>query len=339
MSLVFFSSILLTLVGIYFIGRNAEVFGLIDKTSIRKRHKGKALLVGGISIYISVLIISLIFVDIDSFSYKVIILCSVVVLTGIIDDINDISAKLRILIQILVSSVIVYLLDIKITSLGKLLSTEELMVGEYSELLTIFAIVAGINAINFIDGIDGLATSLALIIFILLLILKLKFDNHEGVIFLVGVIGSCATFLFYNLSGFQNQKIFLGDSGSMLIGTLISVFLIESSQGTTQVFSPVSALWFLAIPLIDSLYVIVRRATNGVFPFKADNLHIHYRLLDIGFSTKTILIILSLTSLILSIIALFIDIYLGYENLSFMIFMFLIGIYFFFGYLYRPNAN
>jgi UDP-GlcNAc:undecaprenyl-phosphate GlcNAc-1-phosphate transferase len=161
----------------------------------------------------------------------------------------------------------------------------------WGDLLSVFWIVAMINVINFLDGLDGLAAGVTFIGFITMFILCLRSDVNQvnTAIFCLISAGAVLGFLTQN---FNPAKIFMGDSGSMVLGFLLAVMAIISGGKVTTAFL------VLGFPILDGLWVVSRRIFSGHSPFTADKKHLHHRLLALGLSQKsTVVIIYILTSL------------------------------------------
>ena len=192
---------------------------LIDYPTQRKKHNGEIPLVGGIAIYLTILIgISLI--DLDIYLKLFIYTSSIVVLIGILDDILNIDFKIRFFCQFLASLIIVangiYINNISI-----------LNISEYNYLIyffipfTVLATVGLTNAFNFVDGIDGLSSSLFLkSMLILMFLIYINDPSFNFDIFLI-ILSTIIPFLIFNLGLFKNYKIFLGDSGSTFLGFIL----------------------------------------------------------------------------------------------------------------------
>jgi UDP-GlcNAc:undecaprenyl-phosphate GlcNAc-1-phosphate transferase len=164
--------------------------------------------------------------------------------------------------------------------------------------LTVFAIVGLINAVNMMDGIDGLAGSLTLVsLFWLAVAAKLLGLNAEFAVSLLAafcVVG----FLGFNLRHpwQPRAKVFLGDAGSLMLGALLGFLAVAIVQqrGGGQTFSPVAVLWICAIPIIDTLSLIVRRMAAGRSPFSSDRQHLHHLMLDAGLNESQAVTALSI---------------------------------------------
>jgi UDP-GlcNAc:undecaprenyl-phosphate GlcNAc-1-phosphate transferase len=161
--------------------------------------------------------------------------------------------------------------------------------------LTIVGMVGVINAVNMTDGVDGLAGGLSILTFGALAYLTYPTDlavSQQLITFVAVLLG----FLIFNSRFFGRKRaaIFLGDGGSIFIGFAVAWYLISLSQGDHAVIKPVDALWLLAVPLIDTMTIMIRRIRHGRSPFSADREHLHHILMLAGFGANgTVLIILA----------------------------------------------
>ena len=192
---------------------------------------------------------------------------------------------------------------VKIKSLGTLPGGVELILSHFSIVLTVFAMVGLVNAINMIDGIDGLAGGLC-IMTLLHLVLAMHLINRpissSDLTVIIAACGALAAFLIFNNMP-TKFKIFLGDSGSMMLGLFLAYFLIKTSQTRplASTLPTTMVAWIVALPYFETLSLIVRRMSVGRSPFSPDREHLHYLLIDNGHSARrATLVILSLASIV-----------------------------------------
>lgn len=173
----------------------------------------------------------------------------------------------------------------------------EILLGAAAPFLVVLWVVFMINAINWIDGLDGLASGVSLIATIILFLLAIKPEVNQLSMAVLAVIlaGSLAGFLPFN---FHKAKIFLGDSGSQVLGFLLATFAIISGGKLATAFL------ILGVPLLDTIWVIARRVLTGKAPYHADRLHIHHRLLKAGLSQREAVTLLYAISAAFGIVAL-----------------------------------
>ena len=269
----------------------APHIGLVDLPNDRKKHDGAIPLIGGISIYTGVLIASTLFVEQSQLLNLYFISSALLVFIGTMDDIYDLKVAPRMIFQGIVATLMVFGAGIYIHDFGNIFSTGSVDIGNYGMIFTMLACVAAINAFNMIDGIDGLAGSMSIISISSVAILTLLNNNNADILLPMILIVAIIPYLFYNVStrNPRGKKIFMGDAGSMFMGlTVIWLLTIatQNSAHTEAVFRPVTALWFIAIPLMDMFAIMIRRIRKGVSPFKADNGHLHHICMRLGLSSR-----------------------------------------------------
>jgi UDP-GlcNAc:undecaprenyl-phosphate GlcNAc-1-phosphate transferase len=270
--------------------------GLVDRPTTRKQHNGEIPLIGGIAMYTSCSLAALFFVPHSSDMTYLLASCGLLVMTGSIDDKYDISYKIRLFVQTLCATMLIWGANTQLVSFGNIFGSGEIRLWLFSIPITLVAVVGMINAYNMIDGIDGLSGGLSLIstIGLYFLINEKISDGASNVLLLM--IGALSAYLILNLHIFPKwtSKVFMGDAGSMLIGFVITAFLIRYSQSPKQIIMPVTALWLAAVPLMDIIVTSIRRIKKGKSPFHPDRTHIHHIFLRSGFQKETTLIIILL---------------------------------------------
>lgn len=289
-----------SLVAIKVINPIAIKTGLVDFPCDRKIHKGNIPLVGGIAIYLAVLITSMLFIE-HSRNLNIYLVASALVLfLGTLDDRYQLSVKIRLVAQVLVASLVIFGTEIYLHSLGNILGWFELKLAGFGVILTIIAIIAGINAINMMDGMDGLVGLLSLVAFTALAFLLSRVTNALYLLpflFIAALLG----YLIFNLKLHSSvTKIFMGDSGNMLIGLTLVWLMVIGIELDAPALKPVTALYIIAVPLMDMTTVIMRRIKSGVSPFQADRQHLHHLLESAGYSHRFSLIVISAGASILA---------------------------------------
>lgn len=297
--LVFITSAFVTLFATPSLIKVAYLKRLFDMPDFeRKAHKRAIPTIGGIIIFAASLFAYALWypnMAINEFKYLVVALL-ILFFVGIKDDIIGTAPVKKLMAQILVALILILMGGIKITGLHGLFGVQQIP-DWASVFLSLFTIIVVINAINLIDGIDGLAAGIGFIAsFTFGSWFYLAGDGGMATL-AFALCGSLFGFLFFN---FYPAKIFMGDSGSLTIGLVLSVLaikLIEQDVSSlpehlVKVSKPLLAIAALAYPLYDTLRVFIYRAIKGRSPFSADKKHIHHRLLLIGFNhakTSTIL--------------------------------------------------
>ena len=281
--------------------------GLVDHPDERKRHADSVPLVGGIAIFCALLVSALIGIyyigalDVVRSGVVVFLLAALVlVVVGVLDDMRGLTPRVRILAQIAVSLLMVYGGGIVIVDLGGIsLTGATLFLGVLAVPFTVFVVVGLINAVNMADGLDGLVGNMSLVTLLGLGMAESMWGT-TGSPTLINVLSSAVIgFLVFNQRVFWRARaaVFLGDAGSMMLGFALAWTTIEMSQGLERTISPIAAVWFMAVPVCDTLSVMARRALAGQSPFHADSRHLHHLFIQIGFSvTQTIVIMCALAA-------------------------------------------
>lgn len=325
----------------------ALTYGLVDKPNTRKRHKGEVPFIGGIALYITLLCIS--FISPDLIPNRNHFLACGLVLTaiGTVDDKLDISASSRLIILCMISVWLVLSKGISLSNLGNLMGTGDVILTHGSTLLTATAVIGCISAFNMVDGIDGLLGALASVTFSALSLLFFYAGEIKLSIFCLVFVLAMVPYILCNLELIPKRsfKVFMGDSGSFLIGFTIIWLLIHSSQkvdgGTPYpIVSPVNALWIIAIPLMDMVMVMVRRIRKGKSPLKPDRLHLHHICTRLGLTPRQTLGLLSLNSAILACFGIWAQIQGIHEQVMLLAFISLFTVYMIFmSYIWRISVK
>ncbi|MCB1863149.1 MAG: undecaprenyl/decaprenyl-phosphate alpha-N-acetylglucosaminyl 1-phosphate transferase, partial [Gammaproteobacteria bacterium] len=227
---------------------------------------------------------------------------ALIVLTGVLDDRLQLGVRLRFLMHALIALIMIHWGGVVLLDLGFLVSPELLVLGYLAVPLTIFATLGTINALNMLDGIDGLAGVLSIVIFSFIALLAFISQSADYFYLSIAVLGAVAGFLVFNFpySSRQHASIFMGDAGSNLLGFLLAWQFIALSQGDDPVIAPVTALWLYAVPLIDTVSVMVRRVWLKRSPFKADRGHLHHLLIDAGFRVRQVVYLMAFIQVLLA---------------------------------------
>lgn len=300
---------------IIYISKKKKLFDAPD--SDRKVHADVIPNLGGIAIFLGFSVIASILIKPEEFPKWNYIIAAILILfvTGVKDDLINVNPSKKFIAQIAASIIVVILADFRLENLYGFMGFYE-MPYWLSVTISILGCTFISNAFNLIDGIDGLAGMIALICCFFLGLAFALNNNYSSAIISFSLMGAIIAFLRYN---FQPASIFMGDSGSLVIGFVIAVLsirltdkvqqfnnslLFHSSKGVMLV-----ALAVLFIPVFDTFRVFISRLLKGKSPFAADKTHLHHYLLDLGLSHSKIVAILSIASLIIISIALLIQDY------------------------------
>lgn len=260
----------------------------LDIPNERKVHKVPMPRLGGLAIFLGFLVGYMVFCKPTVQMNSILIGSFFIVLLGTFDDIKPLTPLIKFGGQLLAAIIVVYY--------GNIVMQDISAFGIYIDFaflakpITILFIVAVINCMNLIDGLDGLAGGIASIFFITIAIISNIFGLYNGLdasLTLI-MIGATLGFLLYN---FHPAKIFMGDSGSMFLGYIIAIISLLGFKNVTLT-SFIVPVVILAIPILDTLFAIIRRLLKGQSFAKADKEHFHHQILRMaGNQTKTVLII------------------------------------------------
>ena len=298
MTLLFISGFFVTLLAVVGLRPVAENIGLVDKPNARKLHLGSIPLIGGIAIYISVLFVTTLLIPNSPTLTLYLISSSFMVFIGALDDFYDLNAKVRLWAQFLIAAILVFGAGVSLTNLGDLFGFGAVHLGLFSLPFTLLAVPTAINAFNMTDGIDGLVGALGIVTFSCLSILTYSTGNSELFAVSSAFVAALSAFLLFNLGGLRSifGRIFMGDAGSMMIGLSVIWLLVLGTQNSNG-FRPVTALWIIAIPLLDMFSVMHRRIKKGRSPLMADRDHLHHIMMRLGlsqFGALTVIVSLAL---------------------------------------------
>ena len=274
--------------------------GKFDAINFRSVHKSKATKTGGISVFLTVFIFSSYYYlqSNQIYDFSILIPLGIMFIVGVYDDFYNADFKLKFFLQIIVAKILI--------DYGFFIENFHGVFGIYeiprlaSQLFTTFVFLIIVNAINFIDGIDGLAITEAIKVVI---VIELISENKTP-FFYLGAITVLSLLPLYYFNFKKDYKVFLGDGGSLFLGTLISIYIFHvlgpeyHLKGLYRINKPLLAMSLLAYPLIDLLRVFIIRVKEKKSPFNPDQNHIHHFLLKKGYSHFLIVTILVFSSLI-----------------------------------------
>ena len=269
----------------------------MDIPDQRKVHKKPIPRLGGLGIFFSFLLGYVLFGEMSLRMNAILIGSFIILITGIIDDIKSVPARYKLLCQVIAASVVAFY--------GKILFGDLSAFGVYinfgilSYPITILFIVGVINCINLIDGLDGLSSGLASIYFLTigLIAMYIQYNLRLEVILTFLMLGSVLGFLFHN---FNPAKIFAGDSGSMFMGYMIAVIALLGFKSIT-VITLIGPILLLAIPILDTLFAILRRIINKKPIGAPDKEHLHHQLLKLNLSHRNTVLIIYLIDILFAI--------------------------------------
>ena len=291
---------------------------LYDEPNARKQHTRKISNLGGVGVFMGSMFAYYAFSEMAVFPRPDALFSISILLffIGLKDDIVPVKATHRLFYEVICSGFIIYLTDVRITSLFGIFQVEELSFWASCVITTLF-IIACINAYNMIDGIDGLLGTLSLFGAVLFGLMFLSAGEYLWAVLCVAVVGALSGFLIYN---WYPARIFIGNGGSMFVGTffacvclrfmqldVISHSFFNHSVILTILAPHTIALSIIAVPMFDLLTVFIVRIVNKQSPFKADRRHTHHRLLDIGLSHQSAVLVLLLVNVAIVVFAYFVQ--------------------------------
>ena len=277
-----------------FIKKVAVHVNAIDVPNGRKVHSKPMPRLGGLGIYMGFLLGYILFGEMSIRMNAILIGSIIIIITGIVDDINPIPAKIKFLFQLIAASVVALYGNILIRDLSAF--GFYLDFGIFSYPITIIFIVSIINCINLIDGLDGLAAGLSSIYFLTIGIVIVAWTNDFGLDVMITFImlGATLGFLCHN---FNPAKIFMGDSGSMFLGYMIAVIALLGFKNVTLT-TLLAPICLLAIPIMDTLFAIIRRIINKKPIDEPDREHLHHQLLNLHLSHRNTVLVIYLIDIL-----------------------------------------
>lgn len=299
----------------------ATRIGLVDLPNERKVHRIPRPLVGGLGIVISATFSSLLFISLQGlrgyFSGLALLL-----LVGFFDDFMEVGHRQKFVAQIAATALLMYLSHIYLSNFGDLLGFGEIAVPEKIYwivwFVTIFCVVGVTNAINMIDGLDGLAGGVSFIAFISFAVLASFAGNGSLILLNLAFAGAILGFLKYNWSP---ARLFMGDAGSLCLGFSLSFMAIGLTQIKPVVIHPVMMLLVLAVPISDTITVMIRRIVARKSPFAPDKTHLHHTLIGVGYKGERVVAIILFLCLVFSAIAMLGVIYEVPDKVLFLVFL------------------
>jgi UDP-GlcNAc:undecaprenyl-phosphate/decaprenyl-phosphate GlcNAc-1-phosphate transferase len=310
---------------------------LTDVPNGRKLHHSAVPLIGGIAVALTGVTLSVfphIYKGIMPEQMVFLFVSLAMFLVGVVDDKFDLNAKYKLFLQMFFTYVVADS-GTRITSLQGFMGIHEIpLIAQY--LITFLIICGVMNAFNLMDGIDGMLGALGVIGFSMLVVFAFITNNIASATLFSVLVGALVGFLKFNLS---KEKIFMGDAGSLLIGSLLicsSIFLIEhSSSNKYQPTIIHCVVGFFALPVLDSLRVYLGRMKQGKSPFRADKSHVHHLLLLLGLSHKQITAVVSIITILILLSTVLLN---SFVSLTCSIFV-IVVLYSIFGFLLNLNKK
>ncbi len=287
----------------------ARRVGLVDHPAGRRNHSVPTPLVGGLAIFLSLLLTHWLDGTITSYSSSLIFALVVTAGIGLADDAKEIGHRSKFFAQLIAALVVASGTEVHVAHLGDIFALGDVVLDKWSYLVTVIAIIGLMNAINMIDGLNGLAGTQVLIPLLMFLGVADTAGNAASARELVILAGAVLGFLLFNLRSpwCKRALAFMGDTGSLLLGLLLAWYSIRLAGKAVSPLRPITAVWILAVPLLDMGSVMFLRMIQRKSPFSADRQHLHYILHDAGFPASQVVGMMAVLSVALSLFALFAD--------------------------------
>ena len=298
----FLAAFALTFIQMPFTIKLAKKKGFLDVPKDERRvHKEPIPVGGGIAMVISVTILILYYLPINKGLIMTILASLVIALSGLYDDKKDLSPKLKFLFQIL-AGVLLVLGGMKIEFVTNPFDSHDalLILNILSIPVTIFWVCGITNTINLIDGLDGLASGVSMICAISMFFITYRMGRYEVSIVCALVAGACLGFLPFN---FNPAKIFMGDTGALYLGFMLSYISISGFLKQAAILMIFVPVLILGVPVFDTAFAMVRRKLSGKSMVEADKGHLHHRLLKMGLNQRQTVVILYSISAIFGVLA------------------------------------
>ncbi len=289
----------------------ATAIGAIDEPRERGLSERPTPLLGGLAIFAGALVAGLIWLPAGyarehqpQLWHGVLLAAAVITIVGALDDRFDLHPALKLLGQVLAAVIVVHFgVAVKVITLpfaGRL-SFPNTGPADAGPILTVIGLVAMMNVVNFSDGVDGLAAGVCAIIAAAMAIIAFDLGRQEPGVLAALTAGAALGFLFYN---FPPAASFMGDCGANLLGLLMGVITVEAAVKATAVVSFVLPLILLAVPFLDTTFVVLKRLKYRQPIYRSDSEHFHHRMARIGFSSRRTIAYLYAWTLMLAGLAL-----------------------------------
>jgi UDP-GlcNAc:undecaprenyl-phosphate GlcNAc-1-phosphate transferase len=304
--IAFFSALIISFVLTPPARRLAFKVGALDvPKDSRKIHKEPMPYFGGLAIYISIVSCMYVYMPHDTTNISIIIGATIVVLTGVVDDMYGMPPKLKMIMQVIAALVAIWG-GVRIYFVSNPLSSTGMsyLLSYLSIPITMFWIVGITNTINLIDGLDGLASGVSSIAATTLLFTA-TIQGHYFIVMQCAIIaGASLGFLPFN---FNPAKIFMGDTGSLLLGYMLAVTSILGMVKSVAAVTLIIPIFALGIPIFDTAFAIVRRYINHKPIMQADKDHLHHKLMGRGLNQRQTVLVIYFVSMLLGLVAVIIS--------------------------------
>jgi UDP-GlcNAc:undecaprenyl-phosphate GlcNAc-1-phosphate transferase len=274
----FLLAMVVTMAWLPVFGRFAAKWRIVDQPGERKVHSIPIPRIGGVAMAIGVLVSALIVIPLEPSDRYFLIAAGVLAVFGALDDRFDLDYRIKLAGQLIAAAIVVFGGDVQIHALT---FDDRVLLPEWVSVpLTLFFVIGITNAINLADGLDGLAGGTTFLCLCALAMLAYSGGQVSSAALALAFAGAVLGFLRFNT---YPASIFMGDAGSQLLGFAVGVLSLRATQSGNSVVSAATPILLLALPILDTLSVMVQRVSEGRSPFSADKNHIHHKLLALGF--------------------------------------------------------
>lgn len=299
--IAFFSALIISFLLTPLARKLAFKVGALDiPKDARKIHNKPMPYFGGIAIYVAIMACMFVYMPQDKTNISIMIGATIIVLTGIVDDMYGMPAKIKLIMQIIAAAIAIKG-GVKIHFITNPLSNTGMsLLRDFTIPITLFWIVGITNTINLIDGLDGLASGVASIAATTLLFTA-AIKGYDFIVMQCAIIaGASLGFLPFN---FNPAKIFMGDTGSLLLGYMLAVTAILGMVKSVAAVTLVVPIFALGLPIFDTTFAIIRRFINKKPIMEADKDHLHHKLMGKGLNQRQTVLVMYLISMMLGLAA------------------------------------
>jgi UDP-GlcNAc:undecaprenyl-phosphate GlcNAc-1-phosphate transferase len=296
----FILAMAVTMVCLPLLARLATKLLIIDMPDARKVHAAPIPRVGGVAMAVGVFVAALSTIDLRPDNRWFLIAAAVLVVFGVLDDRFDLDYRIKLIGQVIAVTIVVFLGNVRIQTMvvHDVISLPLWM----SMPLTVFFLVGITNAVNLADGLDGLAGGTTFLCLCAVALFSSVGDTGALTALALAFAGAVLGFLRFNT---YPASVFMGDAGSQLMGFTIGVLSVSATQSASSEVSASIPILLLALPILDTLSVVVQRISEGRSPFSADKNHIHHKLLALGFDHHEAVMVIYVVQGILFVLAYF----------------------------------
>lgn len=300
----FLNAFLLCIVLVMWLRPLALPSGLVDHPTERKAHAGLVPLIGGLAMFVAFVLAWMLLGSKLDVHGGLLVGLFVLVVVGVVDDLRDLRPMKKLVVQCGAALAMMvpggHVLDL----LGELAGIGTIRLGPLGWPISLLFVVGMINAVNMIDGVDGLAGGVVAAVLFWLSLIAAATGHHEEVLIILLLFFATLGFLVFNFRSpwRRTAEVFMGNAGSMMLGASVAYFVVVLAAESSVAPSPhrgallPALLWPLALPVIDTLSLIVRRLLAGVSPFAADRRHLHHLLLEAGLTPQQVTVLLVLVA-------------------------------------------